>query len=105
MTCESLVELGIRRFWWWSFCLLEGQGDRDADQIEGLALVTGGFGKHGYGGVGAGVAELVAGQGDQVVEQATEAAVGVAEGIALVGGLGLGALGALSGCVRVGVRR
>ena len=44
------------------------------DQVEGAALVGGGFGEDGHLGVGAVVADLVAGEGGQVVEQAAEAA-------------------------------
>ena len=86
---------------WW---LREGQWDGRADEVEGLALVGCGFGEHGHGGVGAGEADLVAGEGGQVVEQAAEAAVGVAELVALVAGLGVGVGGALGGGDGVGAR-
>ena len=76
---------------------LQCEGDGCVDQLEGCALVGGGLGEHGQVGVGAGDADLVAGEGGQVLEQVTEAAVGVAVLVALVGGLGLGGGGALGG--------
>lgn len=53
----------------WGFCccagpvfwLLQGERDGDADEVECLALVTGGLGEHGGGGGSAGEADLVAG--------------------------------------------
>ena len=48
-------------------------------------------------GVGAVVADLVAGEGGQVVEQAAEAAERVAVGVVFAGGLGVGVGGALGG--------
>ena len=47
---------------------------RGVEQFEGTALVGGGVGEHGHVGAGAGAADLVAGEGGQVVEQAAEAA-------------------------------
>ena len=44
------------------------------------------------------VADLVAGEGGQVVEQAAEAAQWVAGGVVFAGGLGVGVGGALRGC-------
>jgi len=58
--------------------LLQGERDGDADQVEGLALGAGRLGEHRDVGVGAGEADLVAGQGGQVLEQAAEAVVGPA---------------------------
>src|SRR6478736_312282 len=65
----GFVGLVGRRFW-----LRGGQGDWGADEVEGAALVGGGFGEHGDVGVGVVVADLVAGQGGQVIEQAAAAA-------------------------------
>jgi hypothetical protein len=65
------------------FWLLQGERDRDADQVEGVALNAGRLGEHRHGGLGAGEADLVAGQGGQVLEQAAEAAVGAAGRIVL----------------------
>ena len=55
---------------------LRGGGEwyRGVEEVEGAALVGGGFGEHGHVGAGAVVADLVAGEGGQVVEQAAEAA-------------------------------
>src|SRR5271166_449235 len=58
---------------WW-FWLRGGQGYRGANEFESAALVGGGFGEGGHLGVGAVVADLVAGEGGQVIEQAAEAA-------------------------------
>ena len=60
------------------FWLLQGERDGDAEEVEGLPLVGGGLGEHRHGDGGAGEADLVAGQGGQVLEQAAEAAVGAA---------------------------
>jgi hypothetical protein len=67
----------------WLFWLPEGQWYGGVDELEGVALVGGGLGEHGHGGVGVGEADLVAGEGGQVLEQAAEAAVGVAERVVL----------------------
>jgi hypothetical protein len=56
--------------------LRQGERDRGADEVEGLALGTGGLGEHRDGDPGFGEADLVAGQGGQVVQQAAEAAIG-----------------------------
>jgi hypothetical protein len=58
---------------WW-FWLRGGQWDGSADERKGAALVWGGFGESGHGGVSAVVANVVAGQRGEVVEQAAEAA-------------------------------
>ena len=50
-----------------------------------MALIVGGVGEHGDFGVGAGEADLVAGEGGQVSEQAVEAAQWVAGGVVLGG--------------------
>ena len=73
------VVLGQVLFW-----LLQGERDRGAEKVEGLPLGGGGLGEHRHGDGGAGEPGLVAGQGGQVGEQAAEAAVGAACGIALV---------------------
>src|SRR6476660_2112263 len=88
----GFVGLVGRRFW-----LRGGQGDWGADEVEGAALVGGGFGEHGDVGVGVVVADLVAGQGGQVIEQAAEAAQWGAVGGLVTGGFGLGGGGALCG--------
>src|SRR6478736_569454 len=92
----GFVGLVGRRFW-----LRGGQGDWGADEVEGAALVGGGFGEHGDVGVGVVVADLVAGQGGQVIEQAAEAAQWGAVGGLVTGGFGLGGGGALCGGVWV----
>ncbi len=72
MTNESPAELGIHRFRWWLFWLLQCERDRGADQIEGAALICGGFGEDGHGGRGAGEPDLVAGEGGQVGQEPAE---------------------------------
>ena len=59
-------------------------GIGDADEFEGLALGAGRLGEHRDGGLGAGEADLVAGQGGQVLEQAAEGVVGLAGRVVLV---------------------
>jgi hypothetical protein len=56
------------------FWPVQGEGDGGVEELKGLALGVGGFGEHGHGAVGVGEADLVAGQGDQVGEQALVAA-------------------------------
>ena len=68
------------------FWLLQGERDRDADQVEGLPLSGGGLGEHRQGGGGAGEPDLVAGQRGQVLQETAEATVGAACGVALAGG-------------------
>ena len=65
------ADLGIRWFAVWLFWL-RGGGERyrGVSEFEGAALVGGGFGEHGHVCAGAVVADLVAGEGGQVVEQA-----------------------------------
>ncbi len=77
--------------------LLQGERDGDADEAEGLALFAGGLGEYRDGRGGAGEADLVAGQGSEVGEQAAEAAVGPSVLVVLAGGLGLGGSRAASG--------
>ena len=68
-------DLGIGCFVGWLFWLRGGgERDRGVQQVEGAALVGGGVGQHGHVGAGAVVADLVSGEGGQVVEQAAEAA-------------------------------
>src|SRR5580658_4174142 len=69
--------------------LLQGEGDRGADEVEGVALGAGGLGQYWHGGAGSGEADLVAGQGGEVLEQAAEAVVGAAGRVVLARGLGL----------------
>jgi hypothetical protein len=82
---------GFARLAWVVFWLLQGERDRDADEVERLALGAGWLGEHGHGGGRTSEADLVAGQGGQVGQQAAEAAVGAAGVVVLAGGLGLGA--------------
>jgi hypothetical protein len=60
-----------------AFWLLQGERDGGADEGEGLALGAVRLGEHRDGDLGAGVPDLVAGQGGQVVQQAAEAAIGL----------------------------
>jgi hypothetical protein len=46
-----------------AFWLRQGQRDRGAEELEGLPLGAGRVGEHRDGDLGAGVADLVAGQG------------------------------------------
>lgn len=94
---EPLAVLGVRDF---RGCLfwqrgLQGDGDGGADEVEGAALFGGGLGEHGYFGVGAGEAHLVAGERAEMFEQIGEAAVGLACVVVLAGGLGLGGWGSV----------
>jgi len=68
----------------------DGEGDGGLDEVEGAALVGGGFGELIDLDVGALVADPVAGEGCEVVEQAAEAAQRVAVGVVLGGCLGGG---------------
>ena len=74
--------------------LLQAERDRDADEFEGLALCAGRLGEHRDGDRSAREADLVAGQGGQVVQQAAEGVVGLAGRVVLAGGFGLGVRGA-----------
>ena len=67
-----------------SWLLLQGERDRGIDELEGLPLGAGRLGEHRDGGGGAGEADLVAGQGGQVLEQAAEAVVGLPGRVVLV---------------------
>src|SRR6185369_17250554 len=58
------------------FWLLQGEGDGGAEELECSALGVGGLGKRGYGVVGAGEVDLVAGEGAQVGEQSLVAVGG-----------------------------
>jgi hypothetical protein len=89
----------------WLFWLLQGQGGGGLGEFEGAALVCGGLREHGQVGGGAGEADLVAGEGGQVGEQAAEAAVRAAVLVVLAGGFGRGVAGALGGGDRVGPLR
>src|SRR5262249_39583293 len=80
---------GLGVFW-----LLQGERDRGADEVECFALGAGWLGEHRDGGGGAGEADLVAGQGGQVGEQAAEASGGAAGRGVLGGGFALGGGGA-----------
>jgi hypothetical protein len=75
---------------WVLWCLRDGQGERDAcaDEVEGTPLVCGGFGQGRDGDLA--VAQVVAGQGGQVVGDVAEAADGLFAGAGLAGGLGIG---------------
>src|SRR5260370_24828797 len=91
LTCGLAVVKGAV-FW-----LLQGGRDGGADELEGLALGAGRLGEHRDGGGCAVEADLVAGQGGQVGEQAAEAAVAAAVLVVLAGGLGPGGRGAPGG--------
>ena len=67
------------------FWLLQGERDGCADEVECLALGAGWPGQHGQGCGGAGEADLVAGEGAQVGQEAAEAAVGAAVFVMLAG--------------------
>ena len=67
-----------------AFWLLQGERDRGAEKLEGVPLDAGRLGEHRDGDLGAGVPDLVAGQGGQVVQQAAEAAVGLPGRVVLV---------------------
>ena len=58
------------------FWLLQGQRDGCVEELKGSALGVGGLGEHGHGGLGAGEADLVAGEGSQVGEQSLVAVGG-----------------------------
>ena len=73
---EPAVELGVRGFRGRVFWLLEGQGDGCVEELEGSALGVGGLGEDGHGGIGAGEADLVAGEGAQMGEQSLVAVGG-----------------------------
>jgi hypothetical protein len=87
---SELVFYWIGRVVFW---LRQGERDRDAEKLEGLPLGAGRLGEH-RDDIGAGVLDLVAGQGGQVLQQGAEAAVGLPGRVVLVGGLGLGGRGA-----------
>ena len=71
------------------FSLLQRVRERCLDELEGLPLDAGRLGQHWHGDFGVGEADLVAGQGGQVVRQAAEAMVGPSGRVVLTGGLGL----------------
>ena len=76
------------------------------EELEGLALGVGGLGEDGHGGVGAGEADRVAGEGAQMGEQSLVAVggqAGVGGGFAgcFGGGVG-GSAGGCDGVVAVG---
>ena len=77
--------------------LRDGQWDRGVDEGEGAALIGGGFGERRYLDIGGVEANLVAGEGGQVLEESVEAAQRVTELIVFGGGFGLGGLGAFRG--------
>src|SRR6476661_2425342 len=58
-----LAELGFCWFGGSAVLATRRSGGLGADEVEGAALVGGGFGEHGDVGVGVVVADLVAGQG------------------------------------------
>ena len=69
---DAVNPLLSRGFALWGFvvCLLEGEWDGGVEELEGAALGVGGDGEGGHDGAGVGVAQVVAGQGGQVGEQA-----------------------------------
>jgi hypothetical protein len=50
--------VGFWRAGWAAFWLLQGEGDRDADEVEGLVLGAGGLGEHWHGDGGPGEPDL-----------------------------------------------
>ena len=56
----TVADLDLQGAWFWLRC---GQWDGGADEVEGAALIGGGFGQGGHRGVGAVVVNVVAGQG------------------------------------------
>ena len=78
MTCGFAARGGCV-FW-----LRQGERDGGADEVERFALGAGWLGQHGHYCAGAGEADLVAGQGAQVVQEAAEASVGPAVLVVLV---------------------
>jgi len=81
------------------FWLLQGEGDGGAEELECSALGVGGLGKRGYGVVGAGEVDLVAGEGAQVGEQSLVAVGGqVGVGGGFSGGFGVGRGGSVCWC-------
>ncbi len=72
--CITGLSWGLADLWGLFSWLRGGEWDGGVDEVEGAALVWGGFGEHGDVGAGVGVADLVAGEGGEVVEQAAEAA-------------------------------
>ena len=88
-----------------AFWLRQGQRDRSADELEGPPLGAGRLGEHRDGDLGSGVADLVAGQRGQVLQQAAEAAVGLPGRVVLAGRLGLRRRGAAGRGDRVSLLR
>jgi hypothetical protein len=70
LAAECDTDLLFHRFRQSLFWLLpQGERDRGADEVEGLALLAGRLGEDGDGGGRAGEQDLIAGQGAQVGEQ------------------------------------
>jgi hypothetical protein len=99
--------LGVRRFQAGLWCLPDGQGYPDTEEVEGAALVRGGFGEGRDDGLA--VAQVVAGQGVEVVDDVAEAADGLFARTSLAGGFGgrgvSGGRGRRGWPVRAGARR
>ena len=89
---------GFVGFGGWLFWLRgDGEWDGGVDEFEGAALLGGGVGEFVDFDVGVVVADSVAGEGGQVVEQVVEVVDRVAVGVVFGGGLGLGGCGAACG--------
>src|SRR5690242_7751059 len=63
---SDLVFCRVGRMVFWP---RQGQRDRGAGEVEGLALFAGGLGKNRDGDLGVCEADLISGQGGQVLEQ------------------------------------
>src|ERR1019366_4617479 len=103
VTRETPAEQGFHGFRGWVFWLLQGEWDRCVKKFEGLPLGGSGYREQVEAGlVVAGDAEVVAGQGAEVVQQGGEAAGGLVVGGGLGRRLGISCVGALGGGDRVG---
>ncbi len=82
---------------WWFWLRGDGEGDRSVNEVEGAALGGGGLGEFVDFDVGLVVADPVAGEGGQVIEQVAEASYRVASRVVFGGGFGVCSWGALRG--------
>ena len=70
---------GLARWWFW--LRGDGVGNGRPDELGGAALLGAGFGEHWDRGGGVSEGDVVAGEGGEVCEQATEAAQRGAVGV------------------------